>query len=184
MHYDAEGIVSGAVHYTSGTVTVSAPTNGSIAYEGTSSVRTDFDTGDADGVYGVIKVWASWKQLPLNMNTFSFASYAPAGTVFHVGVEDDDWTGHAAPWWGMHHTPDITQTTHNGWQLNTVSLADLTEPINPATLGANVGTVYIYIHGAQWGGQSGLSGTAYFDAFQFSAAADPVSAAHNWSAYE
>jgi hypothetical protein len=184
MHYDAEGTVSGEVHYTSGTVTITAPTNSSTAYEGASSVKTDFNTGDANGVYGSIAVWATWKQLPLNMDTLSFASNAPAGLVFSVAIQDDDWAGATAPWWGIHHTPLLTQTVHNGWQLNEIKLADLTEPINPATLGAKVGTVFIYIHGAQDGGQSGISGSAYFDAFQFKATPVPVTRAANWSVYE
>jgi hypothetical protein len=96
------------------------------------------------------------------MNAFGFASFAPAGTVFAVGLEDNQT-------WSQHATRKFTQSVGGVWQWNSVNLTNLTAagPIDPKDFTKNIGTVFFYIYGPAEGGPTSLSGSIYLDQFQF-----------------
>ena len=162
IHYSCN-TVSGDAHYSAGGVTISAPSvSTEQIYPGwTASAKITFDTGTAGATYGAAKLWPTWKSVPLNMDAFGFASYAPAGTVFAVGIEDSASSQHA--------TRKFTQSVGNGWQWNSAKLSNLTSagPIAPKNFTKNVGTLFFYIYGPAQGGPTSLSGSIYLDQFQF-----------------
>ncbi len=172
----------------SGDVTVTVPAvQGSVVNEGAKSVQVDFNTGGAASTWGSVVLWPQWKGVPAGATGVKFASRAPAGLKFHVSIQDDDFTHHTAPWWGIHHTLDFTQTQNNAWQTNQCLLSDLTEPVDPLSLTSKMGSVRIYFHGALGSasispGTPGIAGSAYFDNFRF-ALLTPPSAVNEWSLY-
>ncbi len=156
--------VGGAVHYSAGGVTMSAPAASTeqVYPSRSASAKITFNTGASGATYGAVQLWPTWKSIPINMNAFGFASYAPAGTVFGVGLEDNQT-------WSQHATRKFTQATGGVWQWNSATLSSLTAagPIDPKNFTKNIGTIYFYIYGQAQGGPTGLAGDIYLNQFQF-----------------
>ncbi|MEI7634294.1 MAG: hypothetical protein WCK47_08455 [bacterium] len=167
-------------------VTVVAPmVEDTVVFAGANSLQVDFNTGGASSTWASVQVWPQWIGVPVASDGFKFACRAPVGLKFDVSVQDNDWAHAVAPWWGMHHTLDFTQTQNNMWQVFQCKFADFTEPIDPASFTYQLGTIRIYFHGALGStyvspGTSGISGSAYFDNFEF---VKSTTAVNEWPVY-
>lgn len=175
-HYNCD-TVGGGVHYAGGGVSISAPTaSAAQVYEGTNSAAITFDTGAAGATYGAINMWPAWRSVPVNMRTLRFASFAPVGTVFQIGLECDGL-------WVTQNTPVITQQSA-GWEWHQVRLS--TMGVIPSNFPRHLGTIRAFIYGSGQGGTAGISGTLYLDRLEFAEApqASPSAAALDFATWD